>query len=267
MVGWLVLGLLLLVSFALDLNNTAHGGAIDLRNRVTGIRLLEHGIDAYHYKWHEGDPEEYCDPFNYPDLPVSKTTATPALLLAHLPLASLPYRLAQFLWFFAQWLLLLGTAWLWLRRCATSRQRWLVALAVTGFTYTSAWRLHAERGQAYVLLLFLFALWLTATLNPKRGNGFAAGFIAGILVALRPPFLLLAPFLALHRRGQLLGMAVGLLLGIGLPMLWNAHSWTDYYSATQAQSELYRLGFHSQCAAGVALENRRRADRHDPGTF
>src|SRR6202453_2557682 len=136
-------GLALLVSFGVDFANTAQGGASDLRNRITGARLMEHGIDAYHYKWQEGDPEEYCDVYNNPKLPVSKTTATPALLMVNLPLAVLPYRLAQFGWFLVQWLLLLGTGWLWLRACVTSRQRWLVALAVTAFTYTAAWRLHA----------------------------------------------------------------------------------------------------------------------------
>jgi hypothetical protein len=217
--GWVAVGLALLVSFGVDFANTAQGGAIDLRNRITGVRLLEHGIDAYHYKWREGEPPEYGDVYNNPKLPVSKTTATPALLMLHLPLAALPYRPAQFLWLFLQWLLLLGTGWLWLHACATSRQRWLVVLFLVGFTFTAAWRLHAERGQAYVLLAFFFAWWLTATLNPKRGNGFVAGLIAGFLVALRPPFVLLAPFLALHRRGQLPGAVVGLLLGFGLPML------------------------------------------------
>jgi len=240
---WIAIGLALFVSFGVDFANTAQGGAIDLRNRVTGARLMEHGIDAYHYKWHEGDPEEYGDVYNNPRMPVSKTTATPALLLLHLPLAALPYRLAQFLWFFAQWLLLLGTSWLWLRACATSRQRWLVALAVTGFTYTAAWRLHAERGQAYVLLAFLFACWLIVTLDPKRGNGYIAGCLAGFLVALRPPFALLVPFLALHRRGQLAGAAVGLAFGFGLPLLINPASWGDYFAAMQTHSELYRNDF------------------------
>src|SRR5260221_9382292 len=128
--GKVGLALLVLVSFGIDFANTAQGGAIDLRNRITGVRLLESGIDAYHYKWREPEPAEYCDPYNNPNLPVSKTTATPALLLVHAPLAAPPYRLGQFLWFFLQWVLLLGTGWLWLRRCGASRQRWLVALAV-----------------------------------------------------------------------------------------------------------------------------------------
>jgi len=243
MMGWVLAGLALLVSFGVDFANTAQGGAIDLRNRITGLRLLEHGMDAYRYKWHEGEPPEFCDVYNNPNVPVSKTTATPALLMVDLPLAAVPYRLAQFLWFFAQWALLLGTGWLWLRACATPGARLLAALAVTGFTYTAAWRLHAERGQAYVLLAFLFAWWLTATLDGKRGNGFLAGCVAGFLVALRPPFVLLAPFVALHRRGQLAGMAVGVVLGFGLPLLVNLASWGDYFSAMETHSELYRNGF------------------------
>ena len=239
---WVFIGVALLVSFGIDFANTAQGGAIDLRNRITGMRLMEHGIDAYHYKWTNGDPEEYCDVYNNPKLPVSKTTATPMLLLLHLPLAALPYLTAQFSWLFAQWALLLGLGWLWLRAGATPWQGRLAVLAVTGFTYTAAWRLHAERGQAYVLLAFLFAAWLTATLDRKWGNSFAAGCVAGFLVALRPPFVLLAPFIALHRRGQLAGAAVGLLVGIGLPLLVHPASWSEYFSAMETHSELYRNG-------------------------
>lgn len=254
--GWMVLGLLFLISFGLDVANVTQGGAIDLRNRITGIRLLAHQIDPYHYKWHEPEPEEYGDPYNNPLLKVSKTTATPALLLLHLPLAELPYRLAQFLWFLLQWLLLLGTAWLWWRACATSRQCWLLALCTVAFTYTSAWRLHAERGQAYVLLLFLLACWLIATLDPKKGNCFLTGLLAGVLITLRPPFLLLLPFLALHRRGQLAGAAVGLVLGIGLPMLWDGTCWSDYASAMQTYSVYYRADIspHDEQAYPATME-------------
>src|SRR5580658_400762 len=125
-VGKTALVLFLLASFGLDFNNMGHGGAIDLRNRSTGIRLLEHGIDPYFYKWDISQPAEYCDPYNNPAMKVSKTTATPALLMLHLPLAPLPYRLAEIAWFLLQWILLLGTVWLWLRLCATPRRRWLL---------------------------------------------------------------------------------------------------------------------------------------------
>jgi hypothetical protein len=118
----------------------------------------------------------------------------------------------------------------------------LIALLIVGFTFTSAWRLHAERGQAYVLLTSIFAVWLMATLDGAKFKEFAAGFLAGILIALRPPFALLVPFIALHRRGQLPGLAVGLLLGFGGPLLINSACWGDYFSGMQANSEIYRRG-------------------------
>lgn len=241
-----ILGLLLLVSFGLDFQNTARGGSIDLRNRITGIRLLAHGIDAYHYKWDHTQPDIYCDPYNNPQLAVSKTTATPALLLLHGPLAELPYRSAQFGWFYIQWLLLLATAGLWLSQCTTTAQRLWLAAFIVGFTYTAAWRLHAERGQSYVLLLFVFGSWLAATLRPASGNHFLTGMLAGWLIALRLPFLLLIPFLALHRRGQLPGAALGLILGVGLPLLLNAHAWSDYYKGMQDYSEIYRNAYEPE---------------------
>jgi hypothetical protein len=240
MIGGVVLALALMISFGLDFSNTTQGGAIDLRNRITGARLFQDGKDAYHYKWQAGDPDWFCDVYNNPKLPVSKTTATPAMLLVTLPLAALPYRLGEFLWLFAQWALLLGTGWLWLRTAATPVQRWWIAAFLAAFTYTAEWRLHVERGQSYVLLLFLFAAWLTLTLDPKRNRGFWAGCLTGLLAALRPPFLLLVPFLALHRRNQLAGCAVGLLLGFGLPLLVHPAGWNDYFSAMQTHSELYR---------------------------
>jgi hypothetical protein len=242
-VGWVLLGLALVVSFGIDCSNLAQGGAIDFRNRITGVRLMARDIDPYHYKWHRADPEEYCDPYNNPNVPVSKTTASPTLLILHLPLEVISYRAEQFVWLVLQWLLLLGTAWLWWCRCGTSKQRWLLAIFVTGLTYTAAWRLHAERGQAYVVMLFVFAGWLALTLDAKRGNGFIAGLIAGFLTALRPPLLAILPFLALHRRGQLIGAGAGLLLSVVLPMLWQSDCWPDYFSAMNTYSTIYRTDF------------------------
>jgi hypothetical protein len=238
--GLVLVALALAVSFALDFSHTKQDGAVDFRNRITGARLLAHGIDPYHYLWRTGDLAEFLDLRNNPRLPVSKTTVTPAFLVFYLPLAALPYRTAQFTWLFAQWILLLGTLGLWLRTGATPRQCWLMALFVTGLTFTPMWRWEAERGQCYVLLAFLFACWLTASRDVKREGGFLAGLIAGLLVALRPPFIMLLPFLALHRRQQWIGAAAGLLLGFGLPLLLHPTIWNDYFSAMQTNSDFYR---------------------------
>jgi hypothetical protein len=237
---WSAVGFALLVSFVIDVMNTNAGGAIDLRNRITGTRLLESGINPYIYKWTYGGPDIYLDVYNNPNISVSKTTASPALLLLHAPLAALPYRDGEFAWLVAQWLLLLGTGWLWLRACTADWQRQGIAVLLTGFTFTAAWRLHAERGQAYVLLAFIFAAWLVLTLDRTWGRHWTLGILAGLLIALRPTFALLVPFLALHRRAQLIGVAAGLLVSVGLPMLVHQPCWPEYYAAMQTNSELYR---------------------------
>ena len=234
----------LLVSFYLDLQNLADSGSVDMRNRITGIRLLEKGIDPYHYHWHEGEPPEYIDLRNNPHLDVSKTTVTPTLLLLELPFAGVPYRTTQYIWLIVQWFLLLGIGFLWWRAAPTQLSRWFVILFVTGFSFTDSWRWEAERCQAYLLIAFIFTCWLTATLSPRQSNGFIAGLIAGFLITLRPPCLLLIPFMAIHRRGQLAGTALGTLLSATLPMLFKIDIWTNYFSAMKSFSHLYRYGIN-----------------------
>ncbi len=237
--GLAALALALAVSFWIDADNAGQGGAIDLRNRVTGARVLAAGLDPYTYKWTRDQPEIYCDPYNNPHMTVSKTTSSPALLALTLPLASLPYRSAQYLWFVTQWALLLGTGWLWWRAAGGQRERLLVGAIFAAFTFGVGWRLHAERGQCYILFAFLLALWLAGTWRAGRGWAFAAGFAAGTLALARPPCLLLLPVLAWRRRDQLPGMAAGLALGLVAPMLFVGAIWGDYGHGMQQHAYYY----------------------------
>jgi hypothetical protein len=237
--GFTVLALALLASFGIDAWNAGQGGAIDLRNRITGARLMSAGIDPYTYKWTHGDPEIYCDPYNNPHMSVSKTTSTPALLALSLPWAALPYRSAQYLWFVTQWALLLGTGWFWWRMGRDRAQRIVLAVIFAAFTFGVGWRLHAERGQCYIVLTFLLTLWLAGTLRAGRKWAFAAGFVAGLLAVSRPPCLLLLPVLAWRRRDQIWGMGTGVVLGVFVPMLFLGAIWTDYGSGMQQHGYYY----------------------------
>ena len=242
-----ILGVVLLVlgmvaSFALDYSQTVKDGAVDFRNRITGVRLLERGIDPYHHLWHAGDPEELCDTRNNPRMTVTKTTVSPALLVLYAPLAALPYRGAEFAWLFAQWLLLLATLGLWLRTGMPSLQLWVAAFFVVGFTFTPGWRWEAERGQCYTLLVFLLAYVLAPGRVGGRADDFLVGAMAGVLVALRPSNIVLLPFLTMHRPRQFTGALAGLLAAFAAPVLLHAPVWLEYLSAMQANSDYYRNG-------------------------
>jgi len=151
----------------------------------------------------------------------------------------MPYRLGQFLWLFTQWALLIGTGAIWWWVCPKAWQRWLAIAFIVGFSFTGEWRLHAERGQSYVVLTFVLSAWLALTLNPKWKNSFAAGFLAGLLITLRPPFFLLGFFLAQHRRGQSIGAGVALGVIPIMPMLLHQEIWFEYASAVQTNAVLY----------------------------
>ena len=231
-------------SLAVDAWNTAQGGSLDLRNRVTGWRLLAEGIDPYHHKWTPEQPETRLDLYNNPAVTVSKTTVTPTFLLVHAPVAMLNYRDGQFVWLLMQWVCLVGALLLW-RRCLPregANFAWLVALTLA-FTCTAAWRLHAERGQSYVVMLAVMAAWASLSLRPWRGRlgDWLAGAAAGLLVALRPPLLVVvAPVLVLRLRAQWPGFLLGLLLAAGAPMLWDGSCWADYARGMAEWSRLYR---------------------------
>lgn len=243
--GWVALGLAALVSFGIDWNHLGSSGSIDLRNRITGVRLLAAGRDPFHYKWRPSEPERYCDPFNNLAVPVSKTTVTPTFLILHLPLGWLPYRASQYLWLIAQWLCLLGMAACAQRILQAPGRSLFAAALITGFTFTAAWRLHAERGQCYVVLALLLTAWiaLSREKSPSSSRQAWAGALAGILVAIRPPLLLiLAPFLVLRRPDQGRSALIALLASAALPLLFDLSCWADYGKAMQTWSELYRSG-------------------------
>lgn len=241
--GALALAVLAAWSFAADWAMVSKSGSIDYRNRVTGLRLLASGEDPYHYKWTPGKPERFFDPFENPGLPITKTTVTPATLLTGWPMALLPYPVAKFLWFLAQWALLAGLWLLWFRWPGqTDRSRWWWTALVVGFTYTLAWRHHIDRGQAYILWALLLGAWMRMSMvkSPAK-RGWLPGLAAGLLVCLRPPLLMvLLPFVVLRRREQWLGAVIGLGLGLAIPFLVKPTVWQDYGRSMETWSKIYR---------------------------
>lgn len=236
----LALAGVLLASFAEDWRLVTTGGSIDYRNRVTGARVMALGMDPFHYKWRSGGPEELCDPFNNLAMKVSLTTVTPTALLLMLPIAELNYRDAQVVWLVIEWLCLLGSGALWWRLLESGWKRWAWAALIAGFSHTLAWKHHVDRGQIYILLGFLVALWVTLTRERRSGW---AGVVAGLLLCLRPPvLLLLVPFIWMRDRAQWRAAVVSACVFALMPPAFRGSIWTDYLSGMKGWSELHRHG-------------------------
>ena len=242
---WAALALISLAifSFMRDWKMVSASGSLDYRNRVTGTRLLAAGKDPYHYKWTKGQPERFLDPFDNPNMPMTKTTVSPATLVAGWPWAVLPYPVSKAAWLLAEWAMLAGMWLIWLRWPGhTHATRWGWSVLVVGFSYTLGWRHHVEHGQGYLPWAFLLSVWIRLSVGPPPARrGWLPGLLAGVLVCMRPPLLLgLGPFLVLRRRNQWLGAAVGLLLGLGTPALLKPSVWQDYGRAMTTWSTIYR---------------------------
>jgi hypothetical protein len=241
--GWVIAILIPLVAWGVlrDVANTANGGSIDLRNRVTGARIASAGIDPYSYKWSPGQPEAYCDLYNEPGALLSKTTVTPWVLAVHAPFNSWNYRTTQWCWFFLQYGCLVAIAWLWLRSRPAGKADWGMVL-ILAFSLTPSWRDHVDHGQIYVaysLLLLVAHRMSNRTASPW--NDTVEGCCGALLAGSRP--VLVAQFASPLKRRRWLALAVsGLTLAIVflLPMLlFRAGVWNHYRIAMEAHGEIY----------------------------
>jgi len=224
-----------------DIINTSGGGSIDLRNRVTGVRVAAGHQDPYTYKWSRADGDRLWDPFDSPSSPVSHTTVTPVTLTAFLPFKDLDYRLTQWLWLLLEYAAL-GLGFLaWIR--STARENWVWgALLTCLYCLTPHWRLHVDRGQSYVIYAaLLLAMVRAGQLSGKKRVLWLEGVISSLLTLLRPTFgILLGVSVARRKMTAFVAAGVPLLAWALLPVLLaGAAIWKNYFAAMAVQARLY----------------------------
>jgi hypothetical protein len=184
------------ICITFDTVNTLKYGAVDLRNRVVGARLLLEEEDPYFFKWNQDTPDELVDARDfYHNFPMSRLTVPPTVLILHTPFASIPYKTQQILWAFIQWLQLLLII-IMLSNIADSVLKkkiiWIIGLLIIASSFF--WRLHVDKGQIYIL--FVFMITLSFWILKKKDNYILSGFILGLTASFRPPVILMGiPFL------------------------------------------------------------------------
>ena len=198
---WVLLFVVIYKGYSNFINNSNTFGT-DLRNRITGARTLETTNNIYTYKWENGDPEELCDPYDHPNDPMNRVTASPFAIQFHQLFSFLPYQKIRYLWFFMQYALYIVIILL-IYFNIKSEEHKRISLFLGGLLSTFPfWSFHVERGQMYILTAFI----LTATIIFWRKQNLNYYFISlAFLVLLRPTFCILLTIpLILGRRELIL---------------------------------------------------------------
>lgn len=231
------------IGITLDTVNILKYGSVDLRNRVVGTRLLLSGEDPYFFKWDKNTPEEIVDARDfYSDLPVSRLTVPPSVLLLHVPFSVIPYKSQQILWAAMQWLLLFLSIVLLANTTDSIIKKkilWIIGLFIIASSFF--WRLHIDKGQIYILYICLIILsyWLLK----KRNNEILSGFILGITAFLRPPLILIGiPFL-ITRRWKFIVSGVSGIVVIFFCSLMIApiKIWKSYFNSMEFHEKFHLL--------------------------
>ena len=193
---WLVQPLLLVLSVVacgINVANTIRDvdqyGGTDLRIRVVGARALTRGLNPYTLSQSADTDPLLRDPDH---VQLSRCTYPPTLLLFYSPFSELSYPVQRKLWALLEWSAFFASVWLLSSLIHDSAARvwfWIVAAGLFGGS--AFWRLHVERGQYYVFVVFLLSLGYFLQRKLHHRGDMAAGILNGIAIVLnariRPP--------------------------------------------------------------------------------
>jgi len=230
------------LSFVRDINNTIYYGGVDLRSNVIGARLLLEDKDPYYYIWKEGDSDLLLHPTVNPNLPVGHVTVSPTVLFVYTSTARLPYGIQQNIWFVLQWVFLILSIYLFARASKSeikSKLIWILGLLFISGSFI--WRLNIERNKIIIFYGFLVAIAFFIYNMSFKHKDLISGIFIGFTAALRFPYILIGiPFLIYKKWKVIAGMAIGLFIGVALPLIFTKPAiWVNYFTAMQMQNKLH----------------------------
>lgn len=211
---------------------TQDNGAVDLRCRVVGARLLSHGEDPYFYKWKPADGDYYLDPNDSPARLVNGNVSTPGMLWLFSPLYSLHYNTIHLIWLALQYLSLAACFALLLKQFRPQYKLIPLGLLLLGLFTSGNWLMHVERGQIYIFYALLLTLIWWLYQKGTRYSVFISGFLTSVFIFLRPFALVIcAGMLFTRSRQWFAGTITGMFTCFMLFVLPAPSAWEQYFAA------------------------------------
>ena len=229
---------------------------VDLRPKITGARAIFQNINPYDIDWKSGMSQKLLDPKEgHPPGP-SRVTYSPVVLLTYVPISLLPYKYARILWVLIEWALIFISIFLLSNTIKKENFKFYFStIAVFFFCNSWFWRLHLERGQYYIVLVFLISVLLHLS-NKERKNSLLIGIIIGLISAMRITFIPSIFFLLLFKKVKtafgaflsfcLLVLVTSVLFG---PNIWpaylgNIEKWEKMKTdSTYSEKFEYKIGY------------------------
>lgn len=223
-------------SFIKTFRDVNQFGAIDLRDKIVGARLLTEGKSPYFYKWKNGDDERLLDPLDGFENKITRVAAAPSTLIFFVPLSKLSFGKIKWIWFAFSYLCLLFILFQFYSLASSENKIYVWILGLIFFLCAMAWQMHVERGQVYIFYTFILssAYWCY-----RKEKYLLAGILLALLCSLRLPYFLLIPFLFFlqERRKVFFGFISSAIFLCLLTFLFTSvQNWRDYFSSMQEWS-------------------------------
>ena len=228
----------LLLSVAKSWYYSEKDGGCDLRARTVASRLLTSSYSPYFYKWKKSDGSYFLDPNQYSNRTVCGTSVTPAVLYTIYPLSVLPYLEVRRIWTVLLYLLLGGTFFFIMLSHRRQSLFYPSVIIILGLICSNNWLFNIERGQVYTLYICILAFSYYLFHSKLKRSQFISGFVAGVLILLRPLAAVIGlAFFGISERQWLIGNIMGFVTGCLLFIAPNPGLWKDYLKAMKAYSD------------------------------
>lgn len=210
--------------------------AVDLRNRITGARVLKNkpGISPYYYKWNKADGDAFLDLYDTPSFTLNRNTVTPFLLQLLSPIVGFSFSTLSWVWFFDEVSILLLCALLFYSSVKDPDKKFgILFISFVAIGSSQGFLFHAVSGQVYIF----YTLLLTLVYFLFNRSGILIEICTAILlcifILIRPiAFVFLIPFIIKKRLRILFYLTGFILLYFGYEFLSGGlWIWKSYMQA------------------------------------